>query len=255
MINNNSITANIRSDNALASILSNFESLYIINMVKDSINMRFRPYEAPLPSLYSIESNFVVVLNNVDITDREKVLDVRQKTYEEIIDEICKYYEIKFNNIYNDDMYSSAFWLYDFFVSNFTEHFFSFFINYIMSNKNDIFNYLNLDNFKKKSSSALYSKKIISDDKLALIHANIDIVLDNICAFDIHLSDLINYSSLDSKIKEFLINSIVDVNDNIFKTKYVPLYLDKSIRTDIITNIRLKMQEMLMQENNILNSI
>ena len=95
----------------------------------------------------------------------------------------------------------------------------------------------------------------ISDDKLSLIHANIDIVLDNICAFDIHLYDLINYSSLDSKIKEFLINSVVDVNDNIFKTKYVPLYLDKSIRTDIITNIRLKMQEMLMQENNILNSI
>ena len=150
MQNDNMILASIRSDNALSSILSNFDSNYIINTIRDSITMRFRPYESPLPTLGSVENSFQTILNNVDPTNLEKVRTVREKTYEEIVTEICNYYGVSFNQDANIDIYSSAYWLYDFFVNNFTEHFFTFFTRFILINKSYLYQSLNLEAFKKE---------------------------------------------------------------------------------------------------------
>lgn len=252
MLNNNTIISGIRSDNALATILSNFESEYIVNMIKDSIDMRFRPYETSLPSLYSIESSFQSVINNSDSTNVPKILEVREQTYTEIINEICTYYGLEFNRDYNSDIYSSAYWIYDFFVSNFTNHLFNFLQNYIVTNKNQLYHYLNLDGKKEKDSSSIYAKKIIQDPKLAMLHANLGMVLDNIFVFDISYEDILNYSlGNNSDIKIFLYNIVKDINGNIFKEKYAPLYYTP-YRADIITSIKLRIQDSCSQQQQLL---
>lgn len=255
MLMNNTIIAGIRSDNALATILSNFETEYIVNMTKDSINMRFRPYETSLPSLYSIETAFQSVINNTDSANIDKVMEAREQTYLEIINEICNYYGLEFNRDFNTDIYSSAFWLYDFFVSNFTTHFFNFLQNYITINKTHLYHYLGLENKKDKDSSSIYAKKLIDDTKLAMLHANLGVVLDNIFVFDISYEDLLNYSlGNNADLKSFLYNIVKDVNGNIFKEKYAPLYYTP-YRTDIITSVKLRIQDEYMQQHQVQASI
>lgn len=243
MVNDNLVLASIRSDNALTSILSNFDSNYIISTVRDSINMRFRPYESPLPTLSSFENSFQAILKNVDPTNLERIQMVREKTYEEIINEICNYYYISFNQDSNVDIYSSAYWLYDFFVNNFTEHFFHFFTKFITVNKSYLYQSLNLESLKKeKDSSTVYSKKLFPDQELGLIYTNMNIVLDNIVCFDITLEQIIEYSNLPNHVKQFFYNTVKDINSDIFKRCYVSIY-NSPYRTDIITNIKLRLQD------------
>ena len=256
MLNNNTIIAGIRSDNALATILANFDSNYIINMVKDSIQMRFRPYETALPSLFSIETSFQAVINNSDSSNIESIMKVREQTYIEIINEVCEYYGLEFNRDFNADIYSSAFWIYDFFVSNFTNYLFSFLQNYIYTNKTSLYRYMGLDSKKDKDSSSIYAKKIIADPQLALLHANLGSVLDNIFVFDITFEELVNYSFGNEKedIKQFLLNIVKDINGTIFKEKYAPLYYTP-YRTDIITNIKLKIQDACILQQQLLSNV
>ena len=73
---NNKVIANINTDKALASVLSNFDSNYITHIVSDSLEMKFRPYSNSLPGIYSIESTFNNLLNNIEepISPLEKII-------------------------------------------------------------------------------------------------------------------------------------------------------------------------------------
>lgn len=255
MLNNNNIIAGIRSDNALATILSNFDTEFIINMVRDSINMRFRPYETSLPSLHSIEASFQAVLNNTDSSNIDKVMEVREKTYDEVIKEVCYYYGLEYTTNPTVDTYSAAFWIYDFFVSNFTSYFFVFIVNYIMTNKGELSHYIKLDPSKERNSSILYAKNVISDPDLANIHANLGEVLDNVFVMDITLQDIINYSmGVNNTVALFLNNILNDINNDVFKNHYASIY-NTPFRTDIITQVKIMMQDNIMQNKNIMNQI
>ena len=244
---NNKVIANINTDKALASVLSNFDSNYITHIVSDSLEMKFRPYSNSLPGIYSIESTFNNLLNNIEEPDaRQNILEVRENTYLEIIDIICKYYDIQFNPSEDIDLYSAVYWIYNFFVSNFTNTILNFNINYILKEKDGLYSYLNLDKNKKdKDSTTIYSKKVCSsDEKISIIHANIETVLDAISSFDIGFQNLVLYSiGNNEQLTSFLISSIVDLND-VFKYHFASL-LQTQYRADIITCIKLGLQQRL----------
>lgn len=246
MINNKAI-ANINTDKALASVLSNFDSNYITHIVSDSLEMKFRPYSNSLPGIYSIESTFNNLLNNIEEPDaRENILDVREKTYLEIIDIVCNYYDIQFQPPEDVDLYSAVYWIYNFFVSDFTNTILNFYINYILKEKDGLYSYLNLDKNKKdKDSTTVYSKKVCSsDEKISIIHANIETVLDAVSSFDIGFQNLVLYSiGNNEQLTSFLISSIVDLND-VFKYHFASL-LQTQYRADIITCIKLGLQQRL----------
>lgn len=244
MTSNNKIISNINADKALASLLSNFESEYIFHIITDSLEMKFRPYSNSLPGLYSIESNFKYLLDNVEEpSSRENILEVREKTYLEIIDIVCNYYNIQFKPSENIDVYSAAYWIYNFFVSDFTNSLINFYINYILKEKDGLYSYLNLDSCKKdKDATTVYSKKVCTDNKLSIIHANIEVVLDAISEFDIDFQNLVSYSiGNNEQLISFLVSSIVDVN-NVFKYHFASL-LQSQYRSDVITCVKLGLQQ------------
>lgn len=244
---NNKIISNINADKALASVLSNFDSNYITHIVSDSLDMKFRPYSNSLPGVYSIESSFKSLLNSVEESSaKENILDVREKTYLEIIDIICNYYNIQFNPPEDIDLYSAVYWIYNFFVSDFTNTLLNFYINYIMKEKDGLYSYLNLDNCKKdKDSATVYSKKVCaSDEKISIIHANIETVLDAISGFDIGFQNLVLYSvGNNEQLSTFLLSSTADIND-VFKYHFASL-LQTQYRADIITCVKLGLQQRL----------
>jgi hypothetical protein len=52
----NNYVSSIDTDIGIGSILSNFETAWVMNTVRESLDIRFRPYEGPMP-------NFVDILN------------------------------------------------------------------------------------------------------------------------------------------------------------------------------------------------
>ena len=115
----------IDTDSAIGSILSNFSSDYVIHVMEDSLNMRFRPFMDGMPNMPDIlERQFNLIRQNAaDYT--ENIEDVRIATYGEIINMICKYYGLTFNGDINSmdsmEVYGIARTLYDIFVARFTD--------------------------------------------------------------------------------------------------------------------------------------
>ena len=242
---NNKVISNINADKALANILSNFESDYILHIITDSLDMKFRPYSNTLPGIYSIESNFTYLLSNIeDPSKHQDILEVREQTYLEIIDIVCKYYNISFNPPENTDIYSAAYWIYRFFVSDFTNTLINFYVNYILQEKDELYLYLNLDSYKKdKDSTTIYSKKVCPDEKLSIIHANIELVLDAISSFDIGFENLVRFSQGNNEqLITFLLSSISD-NTDVFKFYFASYLQSHKYRSDVITCVKLGIQQ------------
>lgn len=253
----NEVLTNMKTDAALSSILSNFETSYIVHAIETGIDMRFRPYNTAMPSLNTIEQNFQICLANFQSEeDRQKILDTRESTYREIIDIICNYFNLQFNPDDNIDSFTAAYYLHQFFVSNFTSILLNFFVNYIIAEQDAIYTSLNLSDIKKnKDSNINYSKKIYDNQKLGTIHANINIVLDNICLYDISLEDLVRFGSKGDINFIRYMNLIVSDKGNVFKNFFASYIFDPNTRPELITMIKLQLQQFTKTNQDIFNPI
>lgn len=240
----NEILTNIKTDQALNSILEKFDTNYIIHIVEDSINLRFRPYNTAMPGLNSIEEYFQRNINNFPPSEVDQIIAVRYETYRKIIDIVCNFYNLTYIDNPQVDIYSAAYYIYRTFVSDFTNTVTGFFIKYIIDNQDAIYNNLNLiETRKNKDSSSNYSKRLYTNQKLGLIHANIAQVLDDICTYDISIYDVIREALKGDNNTIAFLCSILQDNGTFFKT-YISCYLNNmATRADIITNIKLNLQE------------
>lgn len=244
MFQYNSTLANINVDNAVASILSKFEPDFIIHVVEDSLNMKFRPWLPAMPNMvYSCEQTFKLSLDNFT-SYSDTIEQTRNDTYTQIINIICRYYNLEFNEIDQRDVYSAAYYLYDFLISNFTKNMIYFFTNYIVKEKNFIYDAFNLGETRRnKDASTLYSKRMFKNAKLGAIHANIDLVLDNMVSFDITLYNILDMSYKDEKNIVRYVDSLVSDLGDFYKTYYVPYITDQITRPDLITGIKSGLQQ------------
>ena len=143
----NNTIGSLDTDLAIGTILTNFESSWVINTVQDSLNMRFRPFDVEgmpnYPDILQRQFNTIVAAGPDYI---EKTNEVRLSTYREIITTICEYYnltfEIPFENFTADELYGITRTMYDIFVSRFTQYMVDFFINYIIRNKSEYYRLL-----------------------------------------------------------------------------------------------------------------
>ena len=112
----------IDTDAGIGTILSHFDTNYINHVIDDCLQMRFRPFDAPMPNYVDIlEREFVAIKANAkDYIDN--INEVRSETYREIISKICNFYNlsctISLENISDDELYGIAHTMYDIFVSN-----------------------------------------------------------------------------------------------------------------------------------------
>ena len=249
-----SYVGSIDTDGAIATILSRFESQYILDVVSDSLSMRFKPFNTPRPNIVDVlERQFeLVYASSPDYKD--KIDDCRTDTYKEIISIICNYYQLQYsyeiNSVNIDELYGIASILYDIFISRFTDHMIDFFTRYIINHADEITEYLNNDpdTYRIKDNTMYQSKQYI-DPKWILIHQNVNKIVYNMAAYDITLEDIIRYI-LDPNMADRMLSLFSD-NNSIYKNHYAIYVMDPSTAASVYTSIKLRLQSETQQRVNI----
>lgn len=235
---NNSSVYSIYSENDAMQVLSHFGIEQIIDIIEDSIYKRFG-LNVYLPNIVNaLEQGFKNTLLMYSDNNAE-ILEIRNDTYDQVIQIIEKHNNISVLRDENLDMYSAAYHLYDFFVSNFKQNIINFFTNYIIRERNNIYSSLHLEEFKKsRDSTTLYGKKMYKNTKLAVINACLEYIIDNVCEFDFSLQTILSFVYEDKMLAQFLGN-IIQPKTDIFKTLYVNTIRTPEFRLDIMSAIRI----------------
>lgn len=235
---------NINTEGEISRILSHFNSEFIFDIIKDNLQQKYSYTPIAAPNIIaSFEQNFKQIKDQYQ-TGYDEIDAVRLNTYREIINIICNEYNLVFNDDDNLDYYSAAFYLYDFLVSNFAPYMTFFFANYIYKERNSIYESLDLGNLKKnKDNSTVYGKKIYKDIKLAIITANVDYIIDNMCNYDISLMDILESIYPNKNIINY-IYSIISPREDFFKSVYVNI-LRGEARPIYLSSIKLELHRIL----------
>jgi len=240
----NPAITNVNIDNQLAGILSQFDDDYIMDVVKDSIADRFRLYNTPRPNVVAAFETRFKELTDGFSSNTDEILQTRMRVYLNIIDIICDYYGFTFNASDDTDYYSAAYWLYDFLVSNFTENLKNFYVMYLIREKDGIDNALGLSVNKKDNDTTLsYSKRLFKDPKLALIHCNLETIVNQISTFNIDLWTILNCVYQNNPNLPSYIFSLVTDTGNFFMNHYESYVINSRDSADIITYIKLALQQ------------
>ena len=144
-------------------------------------------------------------------------------------------------DIDEETIHTIAKFMYDIFISRFTDNMINFFTSYIIDNADGIYNYLkNMDNINHPRDTGVYSKNNFIDEKYILINANANIVIYNIAGYDISLSTLLNYF-FDINLAGYL-NSILEDTQDIYKYYYAEYIKSPIDGPEVITRIKLELQ-------------
>ena len=234
----------IDTDRAIGAILSNFETPWIIHSVQDSLNMKFRPFSEPMPNYVSILNRYFATIIDNGPDYREQICTTRDETYREIIMTICEYYNLDFNesfdNIDSMELYGIAEVMYDIFIARFTDYIVDFFISYIMNNIDSIYAYLVNDEKIKKPKEKDMTVKSYIDPKFQIIHANLNTIILNMTTYDISLESLL-FTFTDNNTATRLVNILSDKGD-IYKNYYASYLNDQRYMAELLTCIKLKLQ-------------
>lgn len=247
----------IDTDMAIGSILSNFDSAFILHTVEDSLQMKFRPFGDAMP-------NFIDILNRQfdSVVDagpdyRQQIEATRSESFKEIVDLICSYYNLQMAQPLDElnpmEAYGIARTMYDIFISNFTDYMINFYMTYIIQNMDGIYNYLLKDDNIRKPREKDKPVKSYIDDKFHLIHANLNKIIMNMTTYDIPFQVLITYFT-DPNTAARISELFIDTGD-IYKNHYAVYLLDQRYMADLLTCIKLRLQRRTQESLSVNNTI
>lgn len=170
----------IQANNQLATILSQFDADYIIDVIDDTMTRRLNSFElVPAPNAVEAFENNFKALKEIYSFDLANIEDTRHTAYREVIRIISTRFNLQFEEQEYLDLYTMAYYLYDFFVSRFNNYLVTFYDRFIEKEKYNIYSNFSLEEKKRnKDSATAYSKLIFgSDEAIALIVANLPYVL------------------------------------------------------------------------------
>ena len=240
----NPYTRSLDTDMAIGSILSNFESTWIMHTIQDSLNMRFRPYGEPMPNFVDILDRQFRSILDAGPDYKDQICQTRDDTYIEIINTICGYYNLEFTQSFEElspiELYGITRTLYDIFISRFSDYIVDFYIQFIMNNIDSIYAYLAADEtIKKPREKDMMAKSYISS-KFQLIHANLNKVIMNMGSYDIPLESLL--LSFTDPVTAARLSSILSDKGDIYKNYYAIYLTDQRYMAELLTCIKLKLQ-------------
>lgn len=227
------------SENEVASIICYFTPDMITDLVEKTITNKYNTYNDNITNIIlAFDTYFKQSISQFPEYSNE-LISKRSDIYLSIINQICSYHKLRYvANPDQVDLYSAAVYLFDFLVSRFNEILINFFTNYIVREQSTLYESLELASKKKDVSG--YSKKIYkTGSKIAVIHSNLNFVLENICSYDIDLETFLNFAYTDRQLANFIKSLIVDEGDyfKLYIVPYVNLYAPI-----IITNIKFALQ-------------
>ena len=245
---------NIDTDYGIGTILSRFDSEYITSIIQNSINNRFRPFSEPMPNMVAVLSREFEAVKNHTPDYRDKVLEVEDRTYQEICSMICDGFGLQLDldndQLVGETLKSFAYWMYDIFVSRFTDNLVNFYTSYIMRNIDNIYSYLlDANEVKKARENSVQAQDMYTNAKFALIHANLNKIVMNMVSYDISLQELLSYIT-DPNIANMLCTFISDKGD-IYKYHFASYITDRNTVSGLITSIKLHLQNISISNINI----
>ena len=236
----NSDIYQVNAERDISVILSRFNTNFIYDCIESALlSKNNTQFIMPNPNLVrSLEDNFVIMQQNYP-DDKDNILACREETYNEIINYLCSKFNLSFNNNDQVDLYSAAYYLYDFLVGNYLGNLTLFFGKFILREKNSLYKSLNLDKFKK-TTNINYGKKMIKDNTISVILGQISYIIDQLMSFDFSFDEIVNTAYDGNNVAQFITTLFDDQNYfyNFYKTDITNAY----IRPNIITNIRLLLQ-------------
>ena len=245
----NSEQYNIVSENELTEVLAHFNTEFIMSIIDSAIANRANPtaFSSNPNIIDAWDANFKQIMNYYGSTDvNERISTLRVDTYQEIIKRICSYHGLNFT-VDDVDLYSAAHYLYQFFVADYLKYLDQFFAMYIITECGGLYDAMNLGNLKKnKDTSTIYSKKIFSDPRLAIINANIDMVVTYICGMDINLDQIFARCGLTNQEASYLSQLVSDQGD-FFKSHYVTTIANDYVRPIRLNSIRFIIRSLASQ--------
>ena len=182
-------------------------------------------------------------MNNQFPGDSQNIRNIREQVYRDIIRILTAKFNLKFNEMDDTiDLYTAAYYLYDFVVCHRNIIMVNFFTAFIINNKESLCSTLNMEDFRKgKDSAAAYSKRVYQDHKFAIISANMPTVINYISNLDVTLLNIFQSTYKDINLVQFLDNAFAD-KGNFFKDFYCNILNIPEELPIIITNIRLALQ-------------
>lgn len=241
----NPAVTNVNIDNQLAGILGQFNDDYILDVVNDSLKNRFNAYQSANPNVISAYEATFRHLTDGFSSSTDDILNTRNRTYTNIINVICNFYNLQFNPHDDTDYYSAAYWLYDFFVSNFTEHLKTFYAMHLIQERKSISEAFNLPQMRKDNDIVFgYSKKLFKNSTIAAIHCNIDYIISQMDSFNISLETILFtvYGNIPN-LPAYVASIVSDHTGYFFKNYYQNFVLRSPDAADMITYVKLALQE------------
>lgn len=233
----------INNEYNVTDILAHFDSSYILNIIEDKLeNISFATSQIEPNIVVSFENNFKN-MNDRFPGDSQNIRNIREQVYRDIIRILTNKFNLQFNmSDENIDLYTAAYYLYDFLMSHRNNIMVNFFTAFIINNKESLCTTLNIEEFRKgKDSAAAYSKRVYQDNKFAIISANMPAIINYVSTLDITLLNIFQSTYKDIKLVQFLDNAFAD-KGNFFKDYYCSILNKPEELPIIITNIRLALQ-------------
>lgn len=243
----NSDIYQVNAERDVTIILSKFNTNYIYDCIENALAAKNNAeFIIPNPNLVrSLEDNFIIMQQNFP-DDRANILECREETYMEIIQYLCGKFNLSFTPNDKVDLYSAAYYLYDFLVGNYLNYLTLFFGKFILQEKNNLYKSLNLDRFKK-NTNINYGKKIIKDPMISVIIVQISYIIDQLMSYDFSFDNIVKLVYDNNDIARF-ITTLFNDNEyfyNFYKNDISNLF----IRPNIITMIRLFIQNSAISED------
>lgn len=224
-------------------ILAHFDSNYIFDILEDKLeHISFATSQIESNIVTAFEENFKN-MNEQFPGDSQNIRNIREQVYRDIIRILTAKFNLQFNmSDESIDLYTAAYYLYDFVVCHRNNIMVNFFIAFIINNKESLCSTLNMEDFRKgKDSAAAYGKRVYQDTKFAVISANMPQIISYISSLDITLLNIFQSTYKDIKLVYFLDNAFAD-KGNFFKDFYCSILQRPEELPIVITNIRLALQ-------------
>lgn len=245
----------VQANNQVASLLAEFDSGYIMGVIEDTLNQVFTHFDIiSRPNIVqSFETNFKEMYNIYE-SDLDNINQCRIETYQTIIDYICKKFQLYFRQPENVDLYTLAYFLYDFFVSRMNVYMIQFYVKHIIAEKENLINFLNIEELKKeKDPNFVYNQRVYGNDMMASIATNLPIVLKTLAEctrVTDHQIYVYTYGQQPDIVQ--LIEDSVSPTVPIFN-RYNSILFNDSLYGPILTHIRIQLQQVMGDPTSIQN--
>lgn len=225
----------------VASIINHFTPEMIDDIITKAIANTEINYSQALPNIpQALESNYKQQITKYPEFSSD-LNNSKNGLYQTIIFKLCNSFGLGYTGSDDTDLYTVAYWLYDFLISKFDKYLIEYMYTYIIREQ-EMFYQILISKEDRKDTSP-YTRRVFKGDNLTigLIHANLEYVVDNMLQFDITLQDIVTTSfGMQGKyIADFLLSVIEDRGD-FFRRIYVPFVLNN--KAVILTNIKFSLQ-------------